>query len=59
MNELLRISEDPSSAETVQRAKTLIQEDTTLADIAANTGFADQSHLNRQFKKAVGMTPLE
>ena len=59
MNELLRISEDLSSAETVQRAKTLIQEDTTLADIAANTGFADQSHLNRQFKKAVGMTPLE
>ncbi len=28
-----------------------------LADVAAASGFADQSHLNRQFKKAFGMTP--
>lgn len=29
----------------------------SLADVAAASGFADQSHLNRQFKKAFGMTP--
>ena len=28
-----------------------------LADIAADTGFADQAHLTRHFKKAYGMTP--
>jgi AraC family transcriptional regulator len=30
-----------------------------LADIAARAGFADQSHFNRTFKKAVGMAPLQ
>lgn len=28
-----------------------------LADIAADTGFADQAHFSRHFKKAFGMTP--
>jgi len=28
-----------------------------LADIAADTGFADQAHFSRHFKKAYGMTP--
>jgi AraC-like DNA-binding protein len=28
-----------------------------LAEVATASGFADQSHLNRQFKKAFGMTP--
>lgn len=28
-----------------------------LADIAADTGFADQAHFTRHFKKAYGMTP--
>jgi AraC-like DNA-binding protein len=29
----------------------------SLADIAADTGFADQAHLTRHFKKTYGMTP--
>jgi AraC-like DNA-binding protein len=28
-----------------------------LSEVAFATGFADQSHLNRHFKKAYGMTP--
>jgi AraC-like DNA-binding protein len=30
-----------------------------LADIAFETGFSDQSHFNRVFKKLIGLTPLE
>lgn len=30
----------------------------SIAQIAFNCGFADQSHLNRSFKKLMGMTPL-
>lgn len=29
----------------------------TLAEIAHDLGFADQSHLTRHFKKAMGVTP--
>lgn len=39
------------------RARALIERGRPLAEIAVDTGFADQSHLNRQFKKAFGMTP--
>lgn len=38
-------------------ARRLIERGGTLADVAAETGFADQSHLTRQFKKAFGTTP--
>jgi AraC-like DNA-binding protein len=41
----------------LQRAREMIKAGEPLAEIAATTGFADQSHLNRQFKKAFGMTP--
>jgi AraC-like DNA-binding protein len=41
----------------VERAKHLIAEGATLAEVAAATGFADQSHLNRHFKRVVGVTP--
>ncbi len=39
------------------RARGLIEAGEPLAEIAAATGFADQSHLTRHFKKAFGMTP--
>lgn len=41
----------------LQRARALIGTGEGLADVAAATGFADQSHLNRHFKKAYGVTP--
>ncbi|MBA8902562.1 AraC family transcriptional regulator [Phyllobacterium sp. P30BS-XVII] len=41
----------------LQRAKDLMKMGVPLAEIAAETGFSDQSHLNRQFKKAFGITP--
>ncbi|HEY1942383.1 MAG TPA: AraC family transcriptional regulator [Roseiarcus sp.] len=41
----------------LQRARTMIGAGDPLADVAAATGFADQSHLNRHFKKAFGMPP--
>lgn len=41
----------------VERAKALIAEGAALSAVAAATGFADQSHLNRHFKRLVGVTP--
>ena len=41
----------------LQRARAMIGAGEPLADIAAATGFCDQSHLNRHFKKAFGMSP--
>ena len=42
----------------VERAKKLIgQNKLSLAEIATQVGFADQSHLHRHFKKLVGVTP--
>lgn len=41
----------------IERAKDLIAEGWALAEAAAATGFADQSHLNRHFKRLVGVTP--
>jgi len=41
----------------VQQAKRLIAGGLPLADVAMSTGFADQSHLNRHFKRLVGVTP--
>jgi AraC-like DNA-binding protein len=35
----------------------MMAEGETLAEVAVATGFADQSHLTRHFKKAFGMTP--
>lgn len=41
----------------LQRGRRMIENGEPLAEIAAATGFADQSHFNRHFKKAFGMTP--
>ena len=42
----------------VRRAATLLERtDTPLLDIACRCGFADQSHMTREFKKRVGTTP--
>lgn len=42
----------------VERAKHLLMEGKgTIADIALQVGFAHQSHLNRHFKRWVGVTP--
>lgn len=41
----------------LDRARTLLRGEGALADIAFACGFADQSHLTRQFRKAFGVTP--
>lgn len=44
----------------VERAKELlIHSPLSIADIAAEVGFANQSHLTRHFKRIVGVTPRE
>jgi len=45
-------------ARRVERAKQLMQEGGfSLAQVAMNAGFSDQSHLSRHFKRLVGVTP--
>jgi AraC-like DNA-binding protein len=41
----------------LQRARRMIEAKEPLAQIAIEAGFSDQSHFNRQFKKAFGVTP--
>jgi AraC family transcriptional regulator len=42
----------------IERAKALIEAaELPLVEIAHQTGFSDQSHFTRRFRKAVGMTP--
>lgn len=41
----------------IARAKDLLGRGIAPVDVAATTGFADQSHLTRQFKRIVGVTP--
>jgi len=43
----------------VEKIKLLMKEGISLAKIAAQTGFTDQSHLIRTFKKLTGTTPRE
>lgn len=41
----------------INRAKELMRKRWELSDIALATGFADQSHLTRHFRRLVGVTP--
>ena len=41
----------------VRRAQSLLRTGLLPADVAAEVGFADQSHLTRHFKRIVGVTP--
>lgn len=41
----------------IERAKTLLSQDLSIAQVAGETGFVDQSHLTRRFKRIVGVTP--
>jgi AraC-like DNA-binding protein len=41
----------------IARARALLTEGVTPAAVAADCGFADQPHLTRTFKRAVGVTP--
>ena len=41
----------------LDRARRHIREGDSLADAAAASGFADQSHMARQFKRAYGLSP--
>jgi len=43
----------------VTRAKRMIRAGTSLAEVAYAVGYCDQSHLNRRFKKIVGVTPAQ
>jgi AraC-like DNA-binding protein len=41
----------------LDRARALIRQGVGLAETALATGFADQSHMTRQFKRAYGLPP--
>jgi AraC-like DNA-binding protein len=41
----------------VERARRLLQRGVRISEIAFTTGFSDQSHLTRQFKRVLGVTP--
>ncbi|SEH35977.1 helix-turn-helix transcriptional regulator [Magnetospirillum fulvum] len=41
----------------LRHARTLILQGTTIADAAAATGFADQSHFSRAFRRLMGVPP--
>lgn len=46
-------------AHRVRRARALLEAGHTPAQAAALTGFTDQSHLHRHFRRAVGFTPAQ
>lgn len=45
------------SLQRVQHAQALLRQGATLAIAASESGFCDQSHLSRRFKRLCGMTP--
>lgn len=45
--------------ERAHRARLLLQRGLSPADVSASTGYADQSHLTREFARLVGVTPTQ
>ena len=43
----------------IRKAKLLLEDGMNVVDVAANTGFCDQSHFDKCFKKLVGIRPNE
>jgi transcriptional regulator GlxA family with amidase domain len=43
----------------VHRARKLLMSGEPISQVASRTGFCDQSHLNRCFKRTLGITPWE
>lgn len=41
----------------IRKAQKLLLSDKSIAEVALDTGFCDQSHFVKSFKKIVGMTP--
>jgi AraC-like DNA-binding protein len=41
----------------VRQARVLLEAGVAPAEVAARTGFADQAHLSRHFKRVVGVPP--
>ncbi|HEY2716761.1 MAG TPA: AraC family transcriptional regulator [Solirubrobacterales bacterium] len=46
-------------AHRVRAARLLLEQGEPIAAAAAETGFADQSHLHRHFRRTLGMTPAQ
>ncbi|MFW1812960.1 helix-turn-helix transcriptional regulator, partial [Acinetobacter ursingii] len=43
----------------LQKARQLLKQGDQIAMVAQQCGFSDQSHFNRHFKKAMGVTPTQ
>ncbi|MGM3175267.1 AraC family transcriptional regulator [Dickeya lacustris] len=43
----------------LRQARSLLINGVSLSDVASRCGFSDQSHFNRHFKRAIGITPGE
>jgi len=41
----------------IRTARRLLEAGRSIAEVAAATGFADQSHLHRHFQRSLGLTP--
>ena len=41
----------------IQKAKTMLGNSTTIKDVAAQSGFANEYYFSTAFKRAVGVTP--
>jgi AraC-like DNA-binding protein len=46
-------------AHRIRTARRLLEAGQTIAEAAATSGFADQSHLHRHFQRSLGVTPAE